>query len=171
QGQGEGGLKERTSLAAQVIPEGERNDTLTRIAGAMWRQGVTEETLVQALLNENETRCVPPLPEAEVKGIARSVARYPQGRGTTLEGKGSEAKAPQPPASRLRAQSARTLVTKCLPPVRWVVHGLIPEGVTLLAGDAKIGKSWAALTLGCGVATGDRVFGYFDTVQGDVLYL
>jgi hypothetical protein len=52
-----------------------------------------------------------------------------------------------------------------------VVPGLIPEGVTLLAGDAKIGKSWAALALGCGVATGDRVFSYFDTVQGDVLYL
>lgn len=85
QGQEEGSPKERTSLAAQVIPDGERNKTLTRIAGALWRQGVTEETLVKALLSENESRCVPPLSEEEVKGIARSIARYPQGTMVTQE--------------------------------------------------------------------------------------
>jgi putative DNA primase/helicase len=37
---------------------------------------VTQETLVTALLSENDTRCAPPLPEEEVKRIARSVAGY-----------------------------------------------------------------------------------------------
>ena len=53
------------------FPEGQRNTTLCRIAGALWRQGVTEETLFIALLSENTQRCDPPLPEAEVKQIAR----------------------------------------------------------------------------------------------------
>ena len=76
---------ERLSIAAQVIPDGERNTTLTRIAGALWRQGVTEETLFTALLSENERRCDPPLSEEEVKGIARSIARYPQSAVVTQE--------------------------------------------------------------------------------------
>lgn len=72
----EGSPKERTSLAAQVIPEGHRNTYLTSLAGTLWRKGVTQETLVTALLRENDTRCAPPLPEEEVKRIARSVAGY-----------------------------------------------------------------------------------------------
>jgi len=72
----EGSPRERTSIAAQVIPEGHRNTYLTSLAGTLWRKGVTQETLVTALLSENDTRCAPPLPEEEVKRIARSVAGY-----------------------------------------------------------------------------------------------
>jgi putative DNA primase/helicase len=83
--QEESGPTERTSIAAQVILEGQRNTVLTSVAGGIWRYGVTEETLVHALLSENDQRCVPPLPEEEVKRIARSVARYPQGTVVTQE--------------------------------------------------------------------------------------
>lgn len=31
------------------------------------------------------------------------------------------------------------------PPVRWVVPEIIPEGLTLLAGKPKLGKSWLVL--------------------------
>jgi len=126
--QGEGSPPERRTIGAEIIPEGQRNATLPSLAGAMWRKGVSKETLVTALLNENDTRCTPPLSEAEVKGIACSVARYPRESGTPQEAKGSAAKVTPQPAARLRAQSARTLITKCLPSVRWVVPGLIPEG-------------------------------------------
>ena len=73
------------SLAAQAIPEGQRNDELFRLGLTLWRQGVTEETLVTALLSDNEKRCDPPLPEEEVKRIARSIARYPQGTAVPQE--------------------------------------------------------------------------------------
>jgi putative DNA primase/helicase len=59
------------------IPEGKRNDTLARLAGAIRRPGMTEEAIRQALLAENQARCAPPLAVAEVARIARSVARYP----------------------------------------------------------------------------------------------
>ena len=77
--------RERTSIAAQVIPEGRRNETLTSIAGAMWRQGMIEEAVTTALLIENTRRCRPPLPEEEVKRIVRSIARYPQGTAVPQE--------------------------------------------------------------------------------------
>lgn len=40
-------------------------------------------------------------------------------------------------------------------PMRYVVPGLIPEGVTLLAGRPKIGKSWLLLQIACAVAFGN----------------
>lgn len=61
---------------SRAIPEGSRNATLTRIAGAMRRQGCSEGTILAALHAENQTNCDPPLPEREVGRIACSVARY-----------------------------------------------------------------------------------------------
>jgi len=61
---------------AEVIPEGKRNDTLTRLAGKMRRQGFSEGEIAAALLKVNEKRCVPPLHDEEVEAIAHSVSRY-----------------------------------------------------------------------------------------------
>lgn len=58
------------------IPEGQRNNLLTSIAGAMRRRGLSEGAICAALKVENLQRCVPPLPEADIEKIARSIARY-----------------------------------------------------------------------------------------------
>lgn len=57
----------------------DRNVTLTREAGKLRRLGWTKEEIESALLTLNDSRCEPPLPEAEVRGIARSVSRYAAG--------------------------------------------------------------------------------------------
>ena len=59
-----------------IVPEGQRNARLTSLAGTMRRQGITPQGIEAALLAENVVRCLPPLPEAEVCNIARSVSRY-----------------------------------------------------------------------------------------------
>jgi hypothetical protein len=59
-----------------VIPEGQRNNVLTSLAGTMRRRGMTPEAIEAALGVENRDRCDPPLSEAEVRTIARSVGRY-----------------------------------------------------------------------------------------------
>jgi len=51
------------------IKEGNRNSTLTSLAGTMRARGMTEEGIYTALLAENNARCNPPLDEAEVKKI------------------------------------------------------------------------------------------------------
>lgn len=58
------------------VKDGERNNTLTSIAGTMRRRGFSEDAIVAALLIENKQRCNPPLPEHEVSAIATSVGRY-----------------------------------------------------------------------------------------------
>jgi len=55
--------------------------------------------------------------------------------------------------------SARDLQAIEFPPVKWIVPDLIPEGLTLFAGKPKLGKSWLALQLGLGIATGGEVLG------------
>ena len=62
------------------IPEGERNHTLTRIAGAMRGQGCTPEEIQTAIAEANRNRCSPPLGEREVESIARSIGHYPPSR-------------------------------------------------------------------------------------------
>ena len=59
-----------------AVSEGRRNNTLTSLAGTMRRPGMSIEAIEAALLTEN-AGYNPPLPEDEVRGIARSVGRYP----------------------------------------------------------------------------------------------
>ena len=58
-----------------LIPEGSRNDTLTSLGGSMRRRGMELPAIEAALLATN-ARISRPLSNAEVKEIARSVARY-----------------------------------------------------------------------------------------------
>jgi hypothetical protein len=62
--------------ASNRIPEGQRNQTLASLAGIMRRRGMTQDAIEAALLAENRKRCDPPLPDIEVLGITRSIARY-----------------------------------------------------------------------------------------------
>lgn len=61
----------------EPIPEGTRNDTLTRIAGRLHDGTRSLEELVAELLTINAARCDPPLAEQEVIGIARSIHSRP----------------------------------------------------------------------------------------------
>ena len=57
------------------------------------------------------------------------------------------------------------------PRPRWAVPGIVCEGVTLLAGPPKVGKSWMALALGLDIAAGRPALGSIATEAGPVLYL
>ncbi len=66
----------------QLIPKGQRNATLASLAGTMRRRGMPQEAIRSALLEVNKLQCQPPLAEADVEVIAKSVSRYaPDGYG------------------------------------------------------------------------------------------
>ena len=67
--------------------------------------------------------------------------------------------------------TARELMSADLPPLKWAVPDVVPEGLTLLVGSPKVGKSWAALGLAIAVASGGSALGAIDVDEGDVLYL
>ncbi len=66
---------------------------------------------------------------------------------------------------------ASWLLREEFPPIRWVVPGILPEGVTILAGKPKLGKSWLAMDLCLGVAFGGAVLGTKRVEGGPCLYL
>ena len=49
---------------------------------------------------------------------------------------------------------ARDLQALVFPPIAWVVLSLIPDGLTLLAGKPKLGKSWLMLDISVTVGRG-----------------
>jgi len=67
--------------------------------------------------------------------------------------------------------TARELFEMEFPPPRWAVPGLIAQGVTLLCGKPKIGKSFLALNLGVAIAEGWKALNKINVEKGSVLYL
>lgn len=67
--------------------------------------------------------------------------------------------------------NAETLMDMTFEPPRYVVPGYVVEGLTVLGGKPKLGKSWWAYNVALAVATGQRAMGSVECEQGDVLYL
>lgn len=76
-----------------------------------------------------------------------------------------------PPVWRPVLWSAETLMATEFAPPRWAVPGVLCEGLSLLAGPPKVGKSWLSLALALSVAGGGKAFGTIPVRPGPVLYL
>ena len=57
-----------------------------------------------------------------------------------------------------KAISADELLSTPLPPIKWIVPGLLPAGLALFAGPSKAGKSWLTLWLCLQIAQGHPVW-------------
>jgi putative DNA primase/helicase len=75
---------------SEPIPEGRRNIELTKKAGQLRASGLGETEIIDVLTAINERRCKPPLEQAEVEAIARSVAKYPVRGATQLADAGEQ---------------------------------------------------------------------------------
>jgi len=51
------------------------------------------------------------------------------------------------------------------PPLRWLIPGLLPSGLTVLAGKSKVGKSWLALSCALAVAHGKIALGAIELTE------
>jgi hypothetical protein len=73
---------------------------------------------------------------------------------------------------RAKLIKASDLCDQQFPNLQYVVPGIFPEGVTLLASRPKLGKSWLLLQVGTAVATGVATLVPNDSpLHGDLLYL
>ena len=73
-------------------------------------------------------------------------------------------------STKLQTIDAEMLLSTPLQPVPFIVDGLIPPGLHILAGSPKIGKSWLVLWLCLKVAAGEPVWEHTANRCG-VLYL
>jgi len=77
---------------------------------------------------------------------------------------------PHTPTWRDHTFTAAELQNEKFEPQREIVPGVICEGINLLAGKPKIGKSWAALEIAIACATGSTCLGDIVPARGKVLY-
>jgi len=102
------------------------------------------------------------------KAIARATEFY-----TPRQTPATSPKAAQetPPKPTLKPISAKDLGAKTFSPPRWAVPNLLPEGLIILAGKPKAGKSWLALNVAVSVASGGMALGKIQVEAGEALYL
>ena len=74
---------------------------------------------------------------------------------------------PPPPQPVL---SAAELMSMTFPPIKYVVPGVMVEGLTFLVGKPGLGKSWLLLHTAIAVARGGFTLGDIHSIEGDVLY-
>jgi hypothetical protein len=67
--------------------------------------------------------------------------------------------------------NTNTIMETYYPPIRWVVENYVPEGLSILAGRQKLGKTWLALDWSIAVACGGAAMGSIFCEAGDVLYI
>jgi hypothetical protein len=75
------------------------------------------------------------------------------------------------PELRVEIFTGADLARMELPEPKFAVDGVLPEGMSLLAGKPKLGKSWLGLNIAVAVATGGVALGSIKVELGDVLYL
>lgn len=73
-------------------------------------------------------------------------------------------------AKYLPIRSVKDLMQQHFAPTEFLVNGILPSGLALLASPPKFGKSWFALQLCLAVAKGASFLG-LSTTKSDVLYL
>jgi hypothetical protein len=152
-----------TPIAAEIAA-GTRNTTLTSLAGSMRRRGMSAEAIYAALAVENTTRCVPPLPEEQVRSIAQGMSRYQPGPDPEREGQPAE-------ASGLVAYGVDDILSYRAERIDYFVEQILaPERVTLLAAKPKAGKTTFAFGAVSAMQRGVPFLG-FATRAARVLYV
>lgn len=76
-----------------------------------------------------------------------------------------------PSTGRRTSFTAKELMQMDIPEPIWAIPGLIPAGLTFLAGKAKVRKSFLALAIGLATANGGMILGSIQLVKAPVLIL
>jgi Bifunctional DNA primase/polymerase, N-terminal/AAA domain/Primase C terminal 1 (PriCT-1) len=152
-----------------TIPEGERNSTLTSLAGVMRSRGMTYRAIEAGLLQDNHLRCDPPLSDTEVRNIARSISRYAPGdvgilSATSMNDEKAERK--------LRFRTGEEIADETPAQVPWLAHPWLALGaITELDGKVKLaGKTTLLTHIVCAILNGASFLGRA-TFKTSVVYL
>lgn len=141
-----------TKQSGGAVLEGSRNSTLTSLAGAMRRRGMSPKAIEAGLLEENLQQCHPPLPPDEVRAIATSAGKWN-------------------PAGTRRPDVVCLADVKA-EPVHWLWEPYIPlKMLTLLSGDPGVGKTALAMALAASVARGEAMLTGKAAPASNVLFL
>jgi len=177
--------KKSAGIAQQAqIPDGQRNSTLTSIAGKLLDAGMTAEKVKQEIREINQERCSPPLSDNELERTIfvsidkwskkeDSITRQIQAPKLMLCGKviGQEPQQVQTDPAGWRDQF-RTVGQLEQGNIRMLIDGFLPEGTSFIGGLPGEGKSWLALSIAKALTTGRDFLGMYKVPEVvPVIYL
>jgi hypothetical protein len=183
---------ENEVLRVVMARRGERNDALNRAAyslGGLIGPGLLTELQVVEGLREAAARCGLDVdPNCGSRGIEATIRSgltagkdvpraVPEGNARpsrpAQEAAYSRPEETVPPPRKpiIEIFTLPDILAMEIPPPKWAVPGILSEGLTLLAGKPKLGKSFMALNLAITVAAGGLALGNVQTEPGEVLYL
>jgi len=157
--------KQGPSVIPQKIPHGTQHATLVSLAGMMRRMGLSAEEIAPTLQFVNEKRCEQPGAPANIAKIAESMMRYRptdadlfavatklwrMSKKVEIEGKKELERLQVKPTDGLSVYRSQ------LSGPASVIDRMLYNGLTILAGKSKAGKSWIAMQLALSVAMNTR---------------
>lgn len=157
-----------SAAAANVIPDGQRNATLAKLAGNMRRVGMSCDEILPALLKVNAVRCRPPLATREVARIAESIGRYEPDQISValIENHWEQIVAGQQPEEfQFTAITSRELATTDYT-LEYLVEGVLVRGQpAVIAGPKKTLKTNISIDLALGLGHGELFLRKLDVKQ------
>jgi len=149
------------------VSKGERNISITRLAGRYLGKGLSREEILPILMDAN-ARFAPPLALKEVEVILDSVIK------TDSRNHSERSEKPREPDTHDGPPVLPTLgdIYDMDIQVEWVVDKLIPkQSVIVLHGKGGVGKTWLQLQMGSNVAEGIPFVGQLHVMQMPVYYI
>src|SRR2546422_7603772 len=140
-------------ISAEPIVNGQRNDTLYRLARALRARGLTPQAIKAAVEAENGARCMPPLEAQELAGLITHALAQPDRDDFAAAGATLTVPVVPPIAGGsgpVVADEALTVQLSTIEPesIEWLWPGRIPQRkLTLFCGDAGGGKSFLTLDI------------------------
>ncbi|MEP2759026.1 MAG: bifunctional DNA primase/polymerase [Hyphomicrobiales bacterium] len=135
------------------VPEGQRDDAAFKYACKLRKLGLSHPEAAELVLAKAKN-CIPPFPEEQALKCLNSAWNY------------SEDKILLP-----KAVDGADLMKMEIPEPDWIVEGLLPVGLTMLAGKPKGGKSWLSLDLALALAHGGELFQSHHLLPGRTMVL
>lgn len=163
----------QTFQEPEVIPEGERTNTMIRLIGSLKAKGLDDEAIKVAVRVENAKKCVPPLTDQELEKTVFPVLK----RGWKTEkpytavcdnGKFRQSKKQREKISLVCINDIEE------EEIRWIYQPYVPRGkVTLCAAYPGTGKTYLLCYMAACVSTGRSFFNIvpFSNKPGKVIYL
>ena len=133
-----------------------------------------EDVAAKIFLHAKKTKILPLPSDGGVKDVSDWFAHggtIDQFQALAQKAREWKPKDPEIEKPRLKVITAAELQNKVFPEPKWAVPGLLTEGLTILAGRPKRGKSWMGLGLALAVASGGIALGKIQVEKGDALYL
>ena len=134
-----------------VIPEGHRDEFMFKLACKYQAMGMSDSAMLAALLEENKTRCQPPLTEREIKKKVKQAQKYQKGEIVDVNDDSQVVDTRRTYNKTRRAINEVVTENDLNMPTldgfeerekEWLITGYIPKGaVTLLCSDGGIGKT------------------------------